>query len=177
MVVFLAIVIHFGSWMCLLDPFMDGVLDATAMTDSINVVGWDWKTYAGGAFTVLDDRCYFMETVTGAHWRVVFTGFEGSMTGNVELGKVLISGADISEPFAATTHLFPNPANQGEEVTLTSECGFSQIAIWSVNGAKVDDIRVQGPTYTLSTTDFEPGLYLVEARSILGREVIRLVVQ
>ena len=50
-------------------------------------------------------------------------------------------------------------------------------AIWSVNGAKVDDIRVQGPTYTLSTTDFEPGLYLVEARSILGREVIRLVVQ
>merc|ERR1711965_484474 len=76
----------------LMDPFMDGVLDATAMTDSINVVGWDWKNYAGGAFTVLDDRCYFMETVTGAHWRVVFTGFEGSMTGNVELGKVLISG-------------------------------------------------------------------------------------
>lgn len=161
----------------LLDPFMDGVLDATAMTDSINVVGWDWKTYAGGAFTVLDDRCYFMETVTGAHWRVVFTGFEGSMTGNVELGKVLISGADIAEPFAATSHLFPNPAHQGEEVILTSESRFSRIAIWSVNGAKVDDIRVQGPTYTLSTTGLEPGLYLVEAHSILGREVIRLVVQ
>ena len=62
-------------------------------------------------------------------------------------------------------------------MTLTTECGFSQVAIWSVNGAKVDDIRVQGPTYTLSTTDFETGLYLVEARSILGREVIRLVVQ
>ena len=118
-----------------------------------------------------------METVTGAHWRVVFTGFEGSMTGNVELGKVLISGADIAEAFAATSHLFPNPAHQGEEVILTSESRFSRIAIWSVNGAKVDDIRVQGPTYTLSTTGLEPGLYLVEAHSILGREVIRLLVQ
>ena len=107
----------------------------------------------------------------------MFTGFVGSMTGNVELGKVLISGANIAEPFAATSHLFPNPANQGEEVILTSESRFSRIVIWSVNGAKVDDILVQGPNYTLSTTDLEPGIYLVEARSILGREVIRLVVQ
>ena len=76
--------------------------------------------------TVLDDRCYFMETVTGAHWRVVFTGFEGSMTGNVELEKFRLWRGHC-RTFAATSHLFPNPAHQGEEVILTSESRFSRL--------------------------------------------------
>jgi|GEM_PF-749469 len=74
----------------LADPFVDGAIDVSAMTDSINAIGYDWKSFGGGSFYVLDDRCYFVESVTGSQWRLVFTGFDGSSTGNVELGKLSI---------------------------------------------------------------------------------------
>ena len=163
----------------LADPFVDGAIDVSAMTDSINAIGYDWKSYGGGSFTVLDDRCYFVESVTGAQWRLVFTGFDGSMTGNVELGKILVSGADVSESPASalTSHLFPNPATSGTDVNLTCESSMSQITVWSINGQRVADVAARGQSITLSTAAMEPGMYLVEVQSFLGREVIRLTVQ
>ena len=161
------------------DPFMDGVLDPNAMTDSINTVGWDWKNYAGGTFTVLDDRCYFIETVTGSQWRLVFTGFGGSATGNVELGKLLVAASEVTESptTAQNSHLFPNPATSGTDVNLTCESSMSQITVWSINGQRVEDIVARGQFITLSTAGMKPGMYVVEVQSFLGREVIRLTVQ
>lgn len=163
----------------LTDPFVDGVLDTAAMTDSVNAVGWDWKSYAGGSFTVLDDRCYFMETVTGSQWRVVFTGFDGSMTGNVELGKLLVSGTDVSENvrLSSSTKLFPNPAACETVVTVTSESSLLRVTVWGINGQKVKDINVRSQSFELSTTGMEPGMYLLQVESLSGSEVIRLTVQ
>ena len=161
------------------DPFMDGVMNPNALTDSINAVGWDWKNYAGGTFSVLDDRCYFIETITGSQWRLVFTGFGGSATGNVELGKLLVADSDVAESpsSAQNSHLFPNPTNFGTDVNLTCESSMSQITVWSTSGQRVKDVAAGGQSITLSTTGMEPGMYLVEVQSLLGREVIRLTVQ
>ena len=161
------------------DPFVDGEIDFNAMSDSINVVGWDWKSYSGGVYAVLSDRCYFLETSSGSQWRLIFTGFDGSMTGNVELGKVLISASDVSEQklAASTSRLFPNPAAYGAGITVTSESNISKVVVWGVNGQKIDDIQTRGQSITLSTAGIDPGMYLIEVHSFLGREVIRLTIQ
>jgi hypothetical protein len=120
-----------------------------------------------------------METVTGSQWRVVFTGFDGSMTGNVELGKLLVSGTDVSENvrLSSSTKLFPNPAACETVVTVTSESSLLRVTVWGINGQKVKDINVRSQSFELSTTGMEPGMYLLQVESLSGSEVIRLTVQ
>lgn len=74
----------------LTEPFVDGAIDTDAMTDSINVIGYDWKIFTGSLYTIDDERSYFIKSTTGVYWQLVFAAFEGSQSGAIELMKAPI---------------------------------------------------------------------------------------
>ena len=56
------------------------------MTSKINIIGYDWKSFDMSTFSysVEPYRCYFIKDQNDKIWRIVFTSFEGSSTGNIE---------------------------------------------------------------------------------------------
>ena len=163
----------------MVDPFSEGAIDVPNMSYASNAIGYDWKSYAGGSFTVLDDRCYFIQTVAGAHYRVVFTEFEGSMSGNVELGKVLLSGAQVGDftEASASLDVFPNPATTNQHLTIQSSAPMTELNVYGLAGGKIYGDQVQGWNTTLNLDKLHPGVYLIEVFTTAGREVGKVTVQ
>ena len=90
---------------------MDGAFTVEEMSFASNEVGHDWKTWTGAEYVIASDRCYFVQSQTGDVWRLFFTGYGGSATGDIEFGKILESGANVSEEIGMAQRLevFPNP--------------------------------------------------------------------
>ncbi len=53
----------------------------------INEIGYDWKSFTGSAYVMEDSLVYFIRTKTSDIWKVIFTGFGGSATGNFIFSK------------------------------------------------------------------------------------------
>ena len=100
------------------DPSTANYYDYT-VDSVINVIGWDWKSFNMSTFSydIAPDLSYLVEDQSGDIWHIVFTKFEGSMTGKVVFSKELISSASI-DPLQDITSfgIYPNPA--GDQTTL-----------------------------------------------------------
>lgn len=59
-------------------------------SEDINVIGWDWKSFDGNAYTIVEDLCYFIEKEDGSVYKLFFTETDGSATGSAsfEVKKV-----------------------------------------------------------------------------------------
>lgn len=59
------------------------------LSDNISTIGYDWKSFDMSTFSynVVDSLTYFVKTPAEKVYKVVFTGFEGSSTGNITLEK------------------------------------------------------------------------------------------
>ena len=164
----------------LVDPFTEGSIDVPNMSFATNSVGYDWKSYGGGGFTILDDRCYFIKTVTGAHYRIVFTGFEGTTSGNIELGKVAESGVNtddmVSQHYECS--VYPNPVVLGDVLSIRSEVALTEMHLYGLAGTKILSKRLQGLTIDLPTDILCPGLYVLEVQTKEGeRQTFKVTVQ
>ncbi len=86
----------------------------------INTIGADWKTFnpATNLYKVPDSTAYFIKTVNGKIFKMVFTGFGGSPNGNCiftrELvGQVAVRVDAVNNKIAALA-VSPNPASDGQ---------------------------------------------------------------
>ncbi len=132
----------------LTDPFMDGIYDSSMLNDSINSIGYDWKLYTMGGYFVVDERCYFINDNLGNTWRVVFTSFDGSTTGNIQIGKLNINNIMIN----CINDLNGNGVCDEDEVygcTYINALNYENIAT-SDDGSCVFDSQELGCTYELA---------------------------
>lgn len=159
----------------LFDPFNDGEFNSELNTDLANTIGYDWKDYDMdlGAYILADDRCYFVSEVNGVTWRVVFTAFEGSATGIIELGKIFeeapindvsdFNSKDAQDEFT----LYPNPSSSGQVSLKLNNNSIASVYIYNAMGSLVSaPLAVNGErTLNLQVNDLSQGVYLVEVRS------------
>ncbi len=54
-------------------------------SSSLSVIGWDWKEFDQNTFeySLVEDLTYFVKTVSGEVYKLYFTGFDGSSTGEI----------------------------------------------------------------------------------------------
>jgi hypothetical protein len=159
----------------LFDPFYESDFSSELMSDLADAIGYDWKEYDMdlGAYNVSDDRCYFVSDENGMTWRVVFTAFEGSATGIIELGKILeeaplndvsyFNSTDIQDGFA----LYPNPTSSGNVSLVINSNSTATITLYNAMGSIASTpLQVNGErTVNLQVNDLSQGVYLVEVRS------------
>lgn len=136
--------------------------------DAINTIGYDWKSYAGGAYSIVADLSYFVETEAGDIWKIVFTEFEGSSNGNIHFTKEKVATAGIIESNGANISVFPNPVNETLTVTTTQE--IASITLINVSGQIVKQINSVGfSTAQISAGDLNEGVYFVQILDNLNR--------
>lgn len=101
------------------------------------------------------------------------------MSGNVELGKVLLSGAQVGDLAEASASLdvFPNPATTNQHLTIQSSAPMTELNVYGLAGEQIYGNQVQGWNTTLNLDKLHPGVYLIEVFTTAGREVRKVTVQ
>jgi len=161
----------------LADPFTDGEMDADLLNYDANSVGYDWKSYAGGTYSLADDRCYFVQTNAGSQWRLVFTGFEGSTTGNIEIGKILETGVSVANAERLNWNVFPNPARENSEIFVQGNFEVEDASLTNMAGVVVYTTALNAWSGTIHLQDVSPGMYILNLNTDQGIINHRLLIQ
>lgn len=106
----------------------------------INTIGYDWKSFNGSGYTVEPDLYYYVKDANNNVYRLHFTSFEGSSTGNLSF-----NAEDVTSQMSTTTFengdsfgFYPNPS-QGQIEILYENISSSQVnvSIYNLTGSKV----------------------------------------
>jgi len=141
-----------------------------------SVVGWEWKTFDMGTFTwtVADSTAFFVHTRKNNVYKLVFTKFEGSTTGNIVFTKEPMSASGILNPINVSEAIvFPNPVRDQFTIDFGKQIeGKVSIAIFDNTGKQVysteryiNDSRMTMP---LAGTGVTTGLHLLKVVTAEG---------
>jgi hypothetical protein len=139
-------------------------------------VGWEWKTFDMNTFTwtVADSTVFFVYTMKNNVYKLVFTKFEGSSTGNIvfNLEPMSASGIFESNPEPGLT-LFPNPANDRLTVNFDEIInGNAEIMIFDMTGRQVyafsQFVNQSSLSFTLPESGFGEGLHFIRVETENG---------
>lgn len=94
-----------------------------SFTNIADAIGYEWKDFDfenSNEWTVYEDQAYFIKTVSGELWKIVFIDFEGTSTGNTVFQKYYlgVSSLNDQEDAAVFMKVFPNPVNAQSQVIL-----------------------------------------------------------
>lgn len=125
---------------------------SAAFSQEMNTIGYDWKSYnmSTNSYGVGADTVYFVKDKAGNTWRLQFTGFGGSSTGNYMFSKTMLSSAtgihDEEGNSLGSLALYPNPAN-GESVNIVfsmqQTSGLPSVSVYGLDGRLVKAARIE----------------------------------
>lgn len=143
--------------------------DAHTFNTDINEIGSDWKVFSG-TWSVTDSLVYFVKSKPGDLWKVIFTGFGGSATGNFIFTKEKLSSVGITENdvTVASMSVYPNPSN-GNDITvvysLENACQTATATLVDLSGKVVyaENLSSEAGLHTmkLPTTQLQSGSYIL----------------
>ncbi len=141
----------------------------------INVIGSDWKTFdlATNQWKVADSTAYFIRTPTGKIYKIIFTKFGGSSTGNIIFKREAVKTTSVQDVKNGTAALavYPNPASDGN-ITLVYDLGKNaqsvDIQLFNITGQLVYTqklVYTEGlQQLTLPSLNLNGGIYFAQIR-------------
>ena len=153
-------------------PFTYTNYNSHSFYQEINTIGYDWKTFDMSSFTYsLDnDRCFFIKDYNQNVWRVIFTQFAGSSTGNIEFNVESLSSTSVSNLISTknSLNIYPNPANNQNINIIYEAVDYNVLlSIYDVSGREVYSSNLEGgglKSYSLPSYVLEKGLYIVSLK-------------
>ncbi len=99
-------------------PDSEPTPDLSNFTTDITTIGHDWKEYTGT--WTLRDAAYFVEDLDGNIFRVVFSDFGGSGTGDITFNKqqMNVSSVNSQQSTVARFSIYPNIISTGDPLTI-----------------------------------------------------------
>ncbi|MCE2846825.1 MAG: T9SS type A sorting domain-containing protein [Sphingobacteriales bacterium] len=147
----------------------------------INAIGYDWKSYDNttATWTIADSTVYFVQDRQGDTWKLVFTGFGGSASGNFYFSKSPVAATGLDEVSTVRTlGLYPNPARESVRIVMelqTSEV--LNIILTDISGRSIDfgqfPLASGLQTLDIDISGLTSGLYLVRAGASVSRLIVR----
>lgn len=89
----------------------------------LDVLGYDWKAFSGGAWVVPADVAYFVKTATGKLYKIAFIDFEGSSTGTGTFERTYLGQLSAASDLPAGIQevlVFPNPVISQLNLSFTA---------------------------------------------------------
>ena len=134
----------------------------------INTIGFDWKIFQG-TYLIMDDLCYFIRDQENNIWRLTFTAFDGTSTGNIEFNTELIASTEIQDLEAINTFkIYPNPASNGQAIQLIYELQHitnqGTVKLYDISGREVYSSNLNNRglrSHSIATNAFSKGLYTI----------------
>ncbi len=152
-----------------------------------NIIGYDWKTYNSGSgeYVVADSTVYFVKDKAANIWKLVFTGFGGSATGDFIFSKELLEATSIKDATGTVASLavYPNPAtngyvhlaydlNQATAATI-SVYNYAGQLIWNQQTGSASGLN----TATIQTSGWAAGMYIVSLEVGGQKTTQKIIVQ
>lgn len=119
-----------------------------SLSSSIDVIGHDWKSFSGTAWSIVDNLAYFVKTANGNVWKIIFIDFEGSITGTAYFEKTDLGGAsavgDKASPLT-TFNVYPNPTSVETNVVFTAKNAShnARLSLFDLSGRMVFEQKIQ----------------------------------
>ena len=144
------------------------------MMTEINSIGYDWKTFNMSSFSYSIEpyRCYFVKDLNDNIWRIIFTSFEGSSSGNIEFNTVNLTSSTFiadNESDISSFEIYPNPMT-GNNLTVVfdNSSDKSELNIFDITGKNVynEIFNSQGfQAKLISLPNLNNGVYVVALSS------------
>ena len=165
--------------------------DATAnvedLSANISVVGYDWKTFTGGSYTINTNTNYFVKrNNSDVVYKVNFTQFAGSSTGIVKFNIDNTATLSVEEVASGVSFdVYPNPSTDKIINVVydiqTANSAQNTIAIYSLSGAVVykAQANTQNGFYsqTLDLSHLSSGMYMLEFKSGDKSEMKKIILK
>ncbi len=152
----------------------------------INTIGYDWKNFSSvSGWSLQDSLVYFVKSADEDIFKIVWTEFGGSGTGEFMFNKTKLLSSSLENSLAGSFfNLFPNPL-QGNTVNfvldLASPQGIGTASIVDLQGRTsfTQDINLPGglTQYRLDIPALSPGIYFFHVQVDGGRITEKLVVR
>ena len=142
------------------NPSAETILNSSS--NSINTIGWDWKVYGGGGFSIVPDRAYFIfNQQANSLYKIVFQSFSGGASGNCAflIEDVPYNPTYVSEiiNFDSLT-ISPNPSNG--YFTINSTYNTANLTVINASGRIILNEQHENNT-NIDLSNFQEGLYFV----------------
>lgn len=161
---------------------------AHTFNTAINTIGYDWKeiNMTTFAWDIKLDTVYFVKAKTGDIWKLRFTKFSGSSTGNFIFSKEKLSTVGIQDlqGNSAQVTLYPNPST-GSSTTLLfateSDVLNVSVSIIDISGRVVsaESMTVNSGLnqYQLNTGSLNSGVYFIQLNAGTNTTTHKLIKQ
>lgn len=121
-----------------LDPANYNDWQSQTFSTDINTVGYNWKSFNMGTFQweFSDSTVYFVKDRDDNIWKLIFTGFGGSSTGNYIFSKENVTTVSVKENMNKNLilNVYPNPATTSIQVTYHTKEANTNINLVDVTG-------------------------------------------
>jgi hypothetical protein len=169
------------------EPGGTGNTSSLSYSTSINTIGWDWKTFANGVYTVNSDKAYYLKYANGTIYRLVFNTFEGSTTGKTTFTYKDVTTTLGTESFdnKVSFGVYPNPSVD-KKINLVYELpsgntDVNKVSVFNLTGAQVYQTQIDTASGFYSTSldlgFLNAGTYLLKFESGKYATVKKIVLQ
>jgi predicted lipoprotein with Yx(FWY)xxD motif len=137
-------------------------------------IGWDWKMFDMGAmeYKVNDSMVFYVKDLQSEVYRLKFTAFAGSSTGNIDFGIALVSPSAIGDRKHSDFQisLYPNPATDIVTIeieTLKPVNEVMSLSLLDISGRTIrtDMIPAGQKKINWNIYSLSPGVYLIKVTS------------
>jgi hypothetical protein len=158
----------------------------TAFTDTISIIGSDWKTFDMGSFTYIlnDTVVYYLKTDDGdsttnsAYYKIYFTGFTGSSEGKYTFMQERLTFVSAEEhEIQNLLQVYPNPATDRINVVFDF-VGRSDIDIIDMTGRLVHTTQYDASGFTnlsLDVSSLNTGVFFIRVSAEGESNVLRFI--
>lgn len=163
------------------NDFGAGIWDSTRSS-----IGWDWKSFDMNSFSyrIVDSSVYFVKRKSEDIYRLLFTGFTGTMSGITRFTseKAAAAGMTHTAEVLASLHVYPNPAVNYIHIDLQHiSLPILSITLTDLSGRQLRADRPEGKgmnpdIYTLDVTGVQTGTYLVTVVTAASSSVAKLFI-
>ncbi len=144
---------------------------ADSFSADLDVIGHDWKYFSGTAWSIDDNKVFFLKNPDNRVWKLHFIDFEGSSTGTAVLEKTSLGVvSSVTDPSAIGVQVltFPNPVVSELIVSLDIPAGLAsgaRLQVVDAAGRPVSQqqaVREGFQVQQIAAGEWTPGLYIVQ---------------
>ena len=156
----------------------------TAFTDTISIIGSDWKTFSSGppmSYVPVDTVVYYLKTEGGdsndSYYKIYFTGFEMSEGKYTFMQERLTFVSAEKHEIQNLLQVYPNPAADRINVVFDF-VGRSDIDIIDMTGRLVHSTHYDASGFTnlsLDISSLNPGVFFIRVSADGESNVLRFI--
>jgi hypothetical protein len=163
------------------DPATYESFSAHTFQSEINTIGYDWKSFQG-EYVIEDSLVYFVESRQGDIYKIVFTDFGGSATGDFVFNSQMVStSSNGNEAEEAFFKMYPNPAEDLLNIVYRpSGKSRARFTIHDLTGKVVLSTNLNGSELSQQTVDISSlpsGIYLTTLQDGSSKSTSKLVIR